>query len=131
MVMMKVETKNERLIRQITYFNLLLPLLLLLFLYSSWVVARFELGHWPRPMFNDPDSISLSVSFLGSLAGWTMVLSPFAVLTNIASSVYLIAKRRLVRKELMVMEIWAVSGFVAAWCLMWWDPGRVWEWFFD
>ncbi len=63
------------------------PALLVGSFYGLWLVAALVLGHPPRPMLDDPKSISLVVDVPCYIPSELLVGSPVAVLGGIARHV--------------------------------------------
>lgn len=55
------------------------PVGLLVALHGTRAVARLSLGHWPRPMLDDPKYINGAVSF-GHAVSWIFMMGAFPVM---------------------------------------------------
>ena len=131
--MRNIVRKDEVLLRWAVRFNLLLPVLLVICLYGSWIVARLELGHWPRPMFDDPVHInSIVFSLLGAPAGYAIVFGlPISILTHVLSILCIISKHKSIERRLIDLEMFAILAFASLLLFLRWDPYDVFEWFLD
>ena len=107
----------------------LVPIGLLVALYSFVVRARFELGRWPTPMKPDPKSLSFStVDTHMDTVCWFGVIClscfiPWLLTVCIRKHVFLATRK----SWLVVLSLpWLLV--LTAWTL---DPGRYVEWFLD
>jgi len=123
--------------REATWLDLLVavpylyPVMLVGLQYATWFVARIVLGHVPRPMVDDPKYIGWQVDVPHS-ASWVLLIGyPYAFL---ASLIFLIAFLAIAKKAPMV-SLALLAGLVVLWAipfaLVSWDPGNVFEWFYD
>jgi len=107
----------------------LVPLVLLVALYSFVVRARFELGRWPKPMQPDPESLSfrtadthmdivfwLGVGTLCCFLPWLLTLCLRKQMIPATRTLWLVG---LVLPWVLVVVVWFL------------DPGKYVEWFLD
>jgi hypothetical protein len=121
-----------RLRRVATIVAIGFPALIPLLVYGDWIVARFELGRWPRLALDDPKHVGTLTPIVHAVSVWG-VLRGFYVFCG-ALVVLLIAL--LVPKQPNRVQLALRLGFslLSVGALYVWarlDPGRVFEWYVD
>jgi hypothetical protein len=118
----------------------LYPILAVLSLYIAWIAGRIELGHWPRPMIDDPKYIGGSVDVFYMIAAILVYLLLFPVL--LVNGAFILVGieykgiRWVFKKEPPSLWSWLLlimTGITWTGCflVLRWDPLRVFEWFMD
>jgi H+/Cl- antiporter ClcA len=114
----------------LAHVSLLYPLLPAILLYGEWLLARYMLGHIPRPSADDPKFIDgsswmhplVSLAFVGLIPGFFV-----ALLLNL---VYLADDKTGWRRRML-----RIAAFLILWAglvvLLVSDPGRVVYWWLD
>lgn len=98
-------------------------------LWLSALVARVQLGHWPRPSLDDPARID--GVFLPAFASlFAFMLSIFAFVPSFVFMLMMIARAWKLRRGALI-----VTAFIIAWAPMFvqaaFDPGRITQWVMD
>jgi len=109
----------------------LIPSIIASVFYGCWLLAWLILGRMPRPMFDDPKSIEGAMN-IAYFASFLILCSyPALILIGIAS-VFLCPIRLTSRiRQRILLSIGYASMCGALLALMYLDPGRVIEWYFD
>ncbi|MEI7458602.1 MAG: hypothetical protein WCK15_04285 [Pirellula sp.] len=108
------------------------PLLAAICFYSSWMVAWVMLGHVPRPMLDDPKSIGGIMDFAYLVA--TLSIISFPILTPLFLCSSFFCPLRFSNHQvaqgltLALAYIWLSAAIAIT---IWYDPGRVVEWWLD
>ncbi len=103
------------------------PVVMLFYLYATWVTAWIVLGHCPRPSLDDPKHIGPVVEvpyvmFVFSfLYGWVICLCAGLLLTAVCCA------RRSDPRPLLALPFAWLAGYV----VLVLDPLRVLDWFLD
>jgi len=105
-----------------------LPWVALCSVYALAVRASFALGHWPRPMINDPKSFGFSGHYEASVVLASAAhLSVFAVI-----ALLVIAACRDIRPaHIKGTPLLFAVGYGLVWVFTLADPGHVLEWLAD
>jgi hypothetical protein len=115
--------------KPIAMFSVFYPLLAILSLHAAWLAGRFTLGHWPRPIFDDPKHIGgivdlfLALSLL-VVSGVPLVLF-FNIVLNILSCIAYF------RWNFWYFLAVSLATWIGSLKFLQWDPLRVAEWFVD
>jgi hypothetical protein len=105
-----------------------IPWLVTISAYAEACVVRLVLSRWPRPMSDDPKQLSTAPLHL---------VFQLLFLSLIVAIPLMIAW--VMRSWRKVIRDWRyrvgfglfVAGVLAFWTLTHYDPGHVWDWFFD
>jgi hypothetical protein len=106
----------------------LAPLVPMVALYLLALRGQDLIGHWPRPMSDDPKHIGLTDPTYQTLRSAVIYASCFAgwgLATWGALMVHL--RRNLTTRRML----WLIGIFLFAWLLFLADPGRRFEWWLD
>lgn len=108
------------------------PVLVLLSVYVSWLVAWISLGHLPRPSLDDPSSIDGLMDWVYPASILALISMP--VLTPLCFFSSFLCPLRL-SKNPSLQWLFLGSIYIALCCVVIAtirsDPGRVFEWWFD
>ncbi|MCI0348830.1 MAG: hypothetical protein L0Z53_05335 [Acidobacteriales bacterium] len=104
------------------------PWLLIITAYLEALAASYALGHWPRPMRDDPKYLPaelLDVIWVLLLLGLAPAFFGLVFMT--------LSKRKTIQLRSFYSIGWVVfvTGALALYFLAQADPGRVWEWLLD
>lgn len=106
--------------------------IILFAVYSNWLVARFQLGHTPVPMSDDPKIIGGAASAMHSvgwpltgIAGWMLVVA-IGILILLSLFPGQCDRRNTIGKFCVSL---GAGLFVLV--LLKWDPRQVMQWYFD
>lgn len=105
-----------------------LPWVALCSVYALAIRASLALGHWPRPMINDPKSFGWPVHHTASfiLAGAASI-SIFLVFALLVIAACCDIKPAHAKASLLFFAV----GYAVFWCVALIDPGQVMEWLAD
>ena len=111
----------------------LYPAWLALSFYAVWLFAWYELGHRPRPMLDDPKSIGRMLTILYYLPGIVLMVGPICVPLGLALCFLFPARMRLDSRVFLGFALTLLYMLLCAGTLnlLWWDPYKVVEWWFD
>ena len=105
-----------------------LPWVALCSAYTLALRALLALGHWPRPMINDPKSFGWPVHYAAAfILENAAQMSVFAVMALLIVFACRDIKPAHAKASLLVFAV----GYALFWCQMLADPGRLIEWLAD
>lgn len=120
------------LVRKLTITNLLFPFVLVAAFYATWVAGRWELGHWPRPNFDDPAQIGGFVAVFDYPATFLLLAGfPAVCVSHAVAAALLFSKPEYRTRGVVLFEVLALVSLGLLLLFVWWDPQRVVEWYFD
>jgi len=105
-----------------------IPWLLIIAAYVEALAAWYFLGHWPRPMLDDPKNIAtkpLHLIYVLLLLGFVPAFFLLVLLT--------VSNCKAIRARSLYSVGWVifVLGAIALFFVVRADPGNVWEWLAD
>ncbi|MDE0864736.1 MAG: hypothetical protein OSA98_13180 [Rubripirellula sp.] len=105
----------------------LYPVLVLVSLYGTWLLAWVALGSIPVPMRDDPKGISM-ITLPYIMTNVLLMVAPVGCIAGVLGQF-------LYHGRTMMFRFLHAGGVALLWfgsfSLVGWDPGRVVEWFFD
>ncbi len=105
-----------------------IPWLMVVAPYMEACVARLVLSRWPRPMSDDPKQLATAPLHL--VFQVLLISLVVAIPLLIAFAVW--NWRKILRDWRYAAHIGVFAvGLLAIWLLVGYDPGHVWDWFFD
>lgn len=108
------------------------PLIAVAFVYLYWGLAWVLLGHRPRPSVDDPKDIGVAIDFVYNIGILLVVLlPPMSVGSLVCAILCPIRSLRERRFGRLMLAIANAFIFYCVWKLVKFDPGHVFEWFFD
>ncbi len=108
------------------------PLVLVVSLYLCRGLARLRLGHWPRPMLDDPASLGLAVHLCCGWVGFLMVVGlPLSLVLHGAWVLLYVTEPAAREKRLRIAEIVALVLLVIVVWFLRADPHGMTTWYFD
>lgn len=112
------------------------PLLPLVGLYLTWLVAWVALGHQPQPSLDDPKHISPAVDVPYVVSGLLLITMPLGMIGGVSLGIFLTpwwlhsrGGGGVARYVLVTAALFAL--YVGAFALLQWDPLRVLYWYMD
>jgi len=120
------------LVRKLAVANLLYPFLLVAAFYATWLAGRYELGHWPRPFFDDPGQIGGFVAVFDYATTFLLLAGlPAVCLSHAVAAALLFGKPEYRTRRAVLVEVLALVSLGVLFLFVRWDPQRVIEWYFD
>lgn len=118
--------------RKLAVANLLYPFLVVAAFYATWVAGRHELGHWPRPNFDDPSQIG-GVAPVFDYVTTFLLLAGFPALcvSHVVAAALLFGKPEYRTRRAVLVEVLALMSLALLFLFPRWDPQRVIKWYFD
>lgn len=111
------------------------PLMPLVGLYVTWLVAWITLGHQPRASLDDPKSISPLVDVPYLVTALLIVTMPLGLIGGISFGIFLTAwwvhSRGGGRARSVLLIAALLALYVGAFALLHWDPVHVLYWYMD
>jgi hypothetical protein len=118
--------------RKLVTANLLYPFVLVTACYATWVAGWRELGHWPRPGFDDPAQVHGLLAVFDYATAFLFTVGFVAVWISHAVAGVLISVRPKRRaRGVVLFEVLALVSLCLLFLFVAWDPQRVIEWYFD
>jgi len=121
--------------KQIAMLSAFYPLVVIFSLHAAWVAGRFTLGHWPRPMFDDPAYIGGIVDLFLALSLLALCGVPLALFFNIALNILgciaYIWKDKYLSWNCWYFLVTSLATWIGGLKFLQWEPLRVAEWFVD
>ncbi|MCS7468014.1 hypothetical protein NZK35_15275 [Stieleria sp. ICT_E10.1] len=121
---------RARLLWRLAY---LYPLFVLCAFYGTWLCAWSGLGHMPRPNLDDPSSIDGITRIVHHVPAILIMAMPVLSPLGFAASFFLPHNRNRGWKaatQCMLALLYLAVCMIAL-KILWADPGRVVEWYFD
>jgi hypothetical protein len=105
-----------------------IPWLVTVSVYAEACVARLVLSRWPRPMSDDPKQLATAPLHLV----FQQLLLSLIIAIPLMIAWFMRNWRTVIRDWRYRVRFWLfVVGVLAFWTLTHYDPGHVWDWFFD
>ncbi|MEM7478201.1 MAG: hypothetical protein AAF483_24710 [Planctomycetota bacterium] len=107
-----------------------LPFVPILACYSHYVLASIWLGHWARPMLDDPKYISDTLVPFYQTTMLLLVAFPLFDLVSVIAP-FTAMRANLPMERRGILALVAVANSVISFCILRWDPLFVLEWLMD
>jgi hypothetical protein len=108
------------------------PVILLISLYSTWLLAWLSVGHQPRPYQDDPKYVNWLVTLFYSKTLLLLMGCYVALLLNgIIVLIEVVQKVRRRQWDFVLLVIVPVVLWLCLFLLIDRDPGKIGVWFFD
>jgi len=122
------ERAHFRTLRLIHLATTMMPLLGLVSIAATWIIASSSLGRWPRPMFDDPGSIP-GIGWWYSVSGTLLEIGCFTYFASVVLMLPL-ASMALQRRAWFALALHlALTASPILWVII--DPFEIQTWYFD
>lgn len=108
------------------------PVLIVLAIYSAWLFSCLVLGRPPIPYRDYPDSISVDIASISAFL--LLLFSPIAVPAGLFHAVFrpfgMVSRQSVLKIQLASVVVYVAMLF-GCWAILFYDPWRISDWFFD